>query len=73
MPERPATLREYRVTLTPVADGESAIELEYPDNLGLRTKLGGEPTFIQGGETPACPDCGKQLHFVAQIDSVEHK
>jgi hypothetical protein len=73
MPNRPTILREYRVTLTPVGDGESAIEHEYPDNLGLRTKLGGEPTLIQGGAAPACPDCGKQMHFVAQIDSVEHK
>lgn len=73
MKQRPAILREYRVTLTPVGDNEAACELEYPDNLGLRTKLGGEPTFIQGGEIPDCPDCGKRLHFIAQIDSVEHK
>jgi hypothetical protein len=73
MSKRPGTLREYRVTLTPVADGETAMEHGYPDNLGLRTKLGGEPTFIQGGKTPNCSECGKQLHFVAQIDSVEHK
>jgi len=53
---RPEILREYRVTLTPVGDGESPIDLDYPDNLGMRTKLGGQPAFIQGGEIPDCPD-----------------
>lgn len=68
----PRPLREYRVTLSPVAEGESAIDLEYPDDLGLRSKMGGEPTFIQGGEVPNCSACGQRLHFIAQIDSIEH-
>lgn len=72
MPIPPRPLREYRVTLSRATEEQPAIDLEYPDHLGLRTKLGGEPTFIHGGEVPNCSTCGTRLHFVAQIDSIEH-
>ena len=71
MPE-PRRLSELRVTLERVAPGDRAVQLEYPDNLGLRTKLGGQPEWIQDDETPACPECGTLMTFVAQIDSLEH-
>jgi len=67
----PKRLPEIRVLLSRVSPGESAIPLEYPDNLGLRTKLGGEPDWIQGDETPICPSCQQKMTFVAQIDSIE--
>jgi hypothetical protein len=31
-------------------------------------RVGGEPTWIQNPEVPMCPDCGKSLAFVAQLD-----
>jgi hypothetical protein len=65
-------LPEIRVTLERVPPEQRAVPLDYPDNLGLRTKLGGEPEWIQGDDTPACPHCGRQMTFVAQIDSIEH-
>lgn len=65
-------LVEIRVTLERVPQGQQAVPLAYPDNVGLRTKLGGEPDWIQGDEVPECPHCGQRMAFVAQIDSVEH-
>lgn len=66
------SLPEIRVRLERVPAGERAIELDYPDNLGQRTKLGGAPDWIQGDETPECSECGEPMSFVAQIDSIEH-
>lgn len=65
-------LPEIRVTLERVSPGDRAVIDDYPDNLGLRTKLGGEPDWIQGDEVPECEDCGEPMTFVAQIDSIEH-
>ena len=65
-------LPELHVALDRVPAGQRAVPLDYPDNLGLRTKLGGEPEWIQGEESPNCPHCDKTMTFVAQIDSVEH-
>ena len=31
-------------------------------------QLGGEPAWIQSDETPACPACGEQMTFVAQLE-----
>ncbi len=68
----PRRLPEFRVDLERVPPGARAVRLDYPENLGLRTKLGGEPDWIQDDETPACEPCGDPMSFVAQIDSVEH-
>jgi hypothetical protein len=65
-------LRAYRIRFERVPEGEHA----YPpgrENLGLRSKLGGEPGWVQGNETPACSKCGEPMSFVGQIDSIEHK
>jgi hypothetical protein len=29
------------------------------------------PDWIQGDETPACAGCGRDMAFIAQIDSVD--
>lgn len=63
-------LNEYRVHLERVGRGESATPTDEP---GLRTKLGGKPSWIQGDATPECEECGEPMHFVAQIDSIEHR
>ena len=65
-------LREYRIRFELVPEGDHA----YPpgrENLGLRSKLGGDPNWVQGDDTPACPQCGEPMSFVGQIDSIEHK
>jgi hypothetical protein len=69
---KPRQLPEIRVILKRVRPGERAVSLDYPDNLGLRTKLGGEPDWIQGDNAPQCESCGEPMTFVAQIDSIEH-
>jgi hypothetical protein len=31
-------------------------------------KLGGKPDWIQGDETPKCPECREQMEFYGQFD-----
>ena len=64
-------LREYRIKFERVPEGEQAYP-PGPDNLGLRSKLGGDPDWVQGNDTPACPRCNEPMSFVGQIDSIEH-
>jgi hypothetical protein len=54
---------------------EAGPQPRYPDDLGLRTKFGGTPDSIEGGEDEpkTCPQCFQPMHFVAQIDSFESK
>ena len=69
------TLPEFKVTLTRLKAGEKpypAASLRF-DPLGQRTKLGGEPDWIQNEETPSCPYCYTAMTFISQIDSVEHQ
>src|SRR6185503_7624040 len=70
---RRKTLPEIKVTLTRCRKGQKAVPLDYPKNLGLRTKLGGKPEWIQYDEVPNCPSCNARMTFVAQIDSLEHQ
>ena len=65
-------LRQYKITLERV-DSNSSTTVSDPDNLGLRTKLGGKPDWKQGDETPHCPSCKQKMSFVGQIDSIEHE
>ena len=37
--------------------------------LGLGSKLGGNPNWIQPDETPCCQDCSGAMTLVEQIDS----
>jgi hypothetical protein len=65
-------LREYRIKFERVRKGEQAYP-SYPENLGLRSKLGGRPDWVQGNnDTPSCPKCREPMSFVGQIDSIEH-
>ena len=41
-----------------------------PDKVGTRHQLGGEPSFIQEADHPACPSCNSLMTFYAQIDSI---
>ncbi len=63
-------LREYRMKFEKVPKGKKAVP--DPTKLGLRSKLGGEPDWVQHPEIPRCPECKEQLIFVAQLDSIEH-
>ncbi len=63
-------LREYRIKFEKVAEGKKVFPGK--DNLGIRSKLGGEPTWCQSPEVPKCKSCKEKMTFVAQIDSMEH-
>ncbi len=67
------SLPEIRVQLSRVPEGGRAIPYDFPESIGLGTKLGGEPEWIQTPEHPECPHCSKEMVFIAQIDSVEHQ
>ncbi len=41
-----------------------------PPEVGTRHQLGGEPTFIQKTDWPACSSCGQKMTFYAQLDSI---
>jgi len=53
-------LEEERIQLVPVAQGKKA---------GGRSKLGGQPAWIQSEDTPDCPKCAKQMAFALQLAS----
>ena len=69
------TLPEFGVTLTRLNKGQRAYPVDDDEmgELGMRTKLGGEPEWAQGDDMPCCERCKKEMTFVAQIDSVEHQ
>ncbi len=66
----PEILREYRIKFEKVPNGKKAFPDK--DNLGIRSKLGGEPTWCQNPEVPKCKSCKEKMTFVAQLDSMEH-
>ena len=45
---------------------------EYPNDLGKRSKLGGDPEWIQESEKIICSKCGKNMNFVSQLDSIDY-
>jgi hypothetical protein len=63
-------LREYRIKFEKMPNGKQAVP--DPDKLGVRSKLGGKPDWVQHPEIPKCHDCKQSMTFVAQIDSIEH-
>ena len=63
-------LREYRISFQKVPKGKKAVP--DPTKLGLRSKLGGEPDWVQHPQVPKCSACKHPMMFVAQIDSIEH-
>jgi hypothetical protein len=65
------TLREYRMKFEAIPAGKRANPPD-GDNLGMRSKLGGSPDWIQADNTPVCEFCKRPMTFVAQIDSIEH-
>jgi hypothetical protein len=69
-------LPEFRVTLTRLKEGEHAYpkgpKIPHHEYQGQKTKLGGEPDWIQEVEVPCCDHCKQEMMFVAQIDSLEH-
>ena len=63
-------LREYRIKFEKMPKGKRAVS--DPARLGVRSKLGGEPDWVQAPEIPKCRGCKQPMTFIAQIDSIEH-
>jgi hypothetical protein len=61
-------LREYKVSFS----RSTSTTNSQPDDLGFRTKFGGDPDWDQIDETPVCASCNQPMTFVAQLDSIEH-
>jgi hypothetical protein len=65
-------LREYKVVLSAVPDDYKQKSSD-DSELGQRTKLGGNPDWVQKEDVrPQCNFCKRPMTFVAQIDSIEH-
>lgn len=60
-------LKEFKIEFSAQLD-----DLEYPDNLGKRSKLGGEPQWIQEEEVVYCSSCKDEMKFVCQLDSIDY-
>jgi hypothetical protein len=65
-------LPEFRLQLHPVTqDARKVLGFRWADpHVGNRHKLGGTPDFQQATTVPACPSCGGEMSFYAQLDSV---
>jgi len=62
---------EIPLILKPENDeAKSAVGFKWAaENIGKRSKLGGNPDWLQGEDSPMC-DCGNRMTFYAQIDSI---
>ena len=62
---------EIPLVHAPLTDeAKSVIGFQYAeDSIGKKNKLGGEPDWIQGENTPNCT-CGKKMSFYGQLDSI---
>lgn len=39
-------------------------------DIGTRHRLGGEPSFVQAADYPACSNCDETMTFYGQLDSI---
>jgi hypothetical protein len=63
---------KFKLTLEPQEAASKGLpRFEYAaDDVGKRHQLGGEPLLLQELDWPMCPDCGKEMTFYAQLDSI---
>jgi len=63
---------EIRLSPNPASDeARAAVGFKWAgERAGQRHKLGGAPDWLQGQAVPACPDCGEEMTFYGQLDSV---
>jgi len=52
------------------SEGEAMPGFGWAEDVGQRHQLGGEPTWLQGDETPTCCHCGERMTFYGQLDSI---
>jgi hypothetical protein len=69
------TLREipaFRLVPEPLTDEASSLPgFKWAGSeIGTRHQLGGRPGAIQPMEYPRCSECGEEMNFYAQLDSI---
>lgn len=62
---------EIPFVLAPQTDeAKSVIGFKMNDKMGKKSKLGGEPEWIQHDETPICVSCAEAMTFYGQLDCI---
>src|SRR5438045_2001860 len=65
------SIPEIKLVLAPeTPEAKQAVGFEWNEEAGKRHKLGGQPDWIQQPEVPACEDCGREMTFYGQLDSI---
>ncbi|ESU20215.1 hypothetical protein FEDK69T_30310 [Flavobacterium enshiense DK69] len=54
-------------------EAKYAVGYKWNDIAGTRHFLGGKPDGLKEEEFPKCKDCGQEMTFYAQIDSIGDK
>jgi Domain of unknown function (DUF1963) len=66
----------FKLELIPLDDEARANPPGFPyarPPTGQRHRIGGDPDFLQHVEWPRCPQCGEEMSFYAQIDSLNRQ
>jgi hypothetical protein len=66
--KEPRYLPEIPLVLNPAASSEASLAWSIVQSGDYRHKVGGEPDWIQGEETPECEDCQEPMVFFGQLD-----
>lgn len=69
---RNMNIPEIKLTLDPkTPEAEDAVGFKWAvEGIGMRSKLGGKPDFLQEAKIPCCEDCNERMTFYGQLDSV---
>jgi hypothetical protein len=75
VPAGPATVlgEVSAVQYVTLSEGYDQARQAWPEREGLPWRdvlgqLGGQPSWVQADETPACPECAKPMSFVIQLE-----
>lgn len=58
------------VTKPETPEAKEAVGYKWNKEIGIRHKLGGSPDFLQEADFPKCEDCGVEMTFYGQLDSI---
>ena len=64
-----AAMKPTKIQLVPTADRWSYQSWGSSNSRENLFRIGGEPSWIQGGEVLTCPISGEKMHFILQLDS----
>ena len=62
-------IKECEVVLAPTPARWTAQDWGMSNSRQNLTRIGGEPSWIQGALVPTCPICGEKMEFLMQLDS----